>query len=391
MSLPPNIATPTLITGKTSQSQVVDVYSSVPAVQDNVAQNSISSVLAGAVNSLFGNTISGAMKVLESDRFVKDMTGVIDKIKTSDMSSDSVKNILKEYKNGALSTILEANGVKEVGELKDNILSNVSTNVKNIAFGSVKGIVDNIVPGVLDESGIKSFDDCQKIYSAISDDIRSLNRKTSNTTEVYIDESTSTTLAVSSLVLDSCIDIINNILEPSKRITKTTDTDIDNAVLVSATASLIKDDNPEMNKYILDSFGDNTDALNLFVSTTINDAAKLGAFSYINEAGKKTSPQFASWAISTPLEDFSTALVIPRTLTEEERLAKETEVISAFEIVSKKKKTKFTPATFAKLSNSAYELLKYGTYGTLIGVGKNLGTDSATDIIANNFSDFIIT
>ena len=159
MALPPNIATPTLVTGKTNQSQVVDVYENNAAVKDGAAQNSISSVLSGAVNSLFGNTAKGVFKVLESDKFTKDMGQLVRKAIKGDLNSNIVKETLREYKKGALSSILEANGIKDAKVLKDNILKDVGNTVKGIAFGSVKGIVDNIAPGVLDEVGIKSFDD----------------------------------------------------------------------------------------------------------------------------------------------------------------------------------------------------------------------------------------
>ena len=174
MALPPNIATPTLVTGKTNQSQVVDVYKNNAAVQDGAAQNTISSVLSGAVNSLFGNTAKGVFKVLESDKFTKDMGQLVRKAIKGDLNSNIVKETLREYKNGALSSILEANGIKDVKLLKDNILKDVGNTVKGIAFGSVKGIVDNVAPGILDQVGIKSFDDCKNVYEQTAAEIRSL-------------------------------------------------------------------------------------------------------------------------------------------------------------------------------------------------------------------------
>lgn len=34
--------------------------------------------------------------------------------------------------------------------------------MKGIAFGSIKGMVDGYVPGLLDDLGIKSFDDAKE-------------------------------------------------------------------------------------------------------------------------------------------------------------------------------------------------------------------------------------
>lgn len=392
MALPPNIATPTLVTGKTNQSQVVDVYENNAAVKDGAAQNSISSVLSGAVNSLFGNTAKGVFKVLESDKFTKDMGGLIRKAVKGDLNSNTVKETLREYKNGALSSILEANGIKDVKLLKDNILKDVGNTVKGIAFGSVKGVVDNVAPGILDEVGIKSFDDCKNVYDQTAAEIRSLKDINSNDVRAFIGDNLELTMNVSSTVLGSCVDIINTILTPEERITDISDSNIDNAILVSATTPLIEEDNAVMNEYILDSFGDDEKKLMDFITAMLPKAVERGAYRFINKAAVKTSKENVSWAIGSSSQAFlSKVEVKPLPSNSQSRNATQEEIINCLEMVSWTPRVKFNVGSFSGITDSVYEVLKYGSYANLATLARTAQPLSATTAIQSNYADFIIT
>lgn len=392
MALPPNIATPTLVTGKTNQSQVVDVYKNNAAVQDGAAQNTISSVLSGAVNSLFGNTAKGVFKILESDKFTKDMGGLIRKAVKGDLNSNIVKETLREYKNGALSSILEANGIKDVKLLKDNILKDVGNTVKGIAFGSVKGVVDNVAPGILDEVGIKSFDDCKNAYDQTAAEIRSLKDINSNDVRAFIGDNLELTMNVSSTVLGSCVDIINTILTPEERITDISDSNIDNAILVSATTPLIEEDNVVMNEYILDSFGEDEKKLMDFITAMLPKAVELGAYRFINKAAVKTSKENVSWAIGSNSQLFLSKLdVKPLPTNTQSRNAVQEEIINCLEMVSWTPRNKFNVGSFSGITDSVYEVLKYGPYANLATLARNAQPLSATTAIQSNYADFIIT
>ena len=132
-TLPGNIATPTLVTGKTNKSQVVDVYAKSPV--EAKAQNMISSVLNQMNGTVLENSKNAVIKILDSNRFYTDLGGIINKFATGGLTKDALKGALKDYKKGALGTILEANGAKDLDSLKDNILGAVEGNVKKLAFG----------------------------------------------------------------------------------------------------------------------------------------------------------------------------------------------------------------------------------------------------------------
>lgn len=392
MALPPNIATPTLVTGKTNQSQVVDVYKNNAAVQDGAAQNTISSVLSGAVNSLFGNTAKGVFKVLESDKFTKDMGQLVRKAIKGDLNSNIVKETLREYKNGALSSILEANGIKDVKLLKDNILKDVGNTVKGIAFGSVKGIVDNVAPGILDQVGIKSFDDCKNVYDQTAAEIRSLKDINSNDVRAFIGDNLELTMNVSSTVLGSCVDIINTILEPEERITNISDNNIDNAILVSATAPLIEEDNAVMNEYILDSFGNDEKKLMAFITAMLPKAVERGAYKFINKAAIKTSKENVSWAIGSNSQIFLSKVVVkPLPTNTQSRNAVQEEIINCLEMISWTPRNKFNVGSFSGITDSVYEVLKYGSYANLATLARTAQPSTATTAIQSNYADFIIT
>lgn len=392
MALPPNIATPTLVTGKTNQSQVVDVYKNNAAVQDGAAQNTISSVLSGAVNSLFGNTAKGVFKILESDKFTKDMGGLIRKAVKGDLNSNIVKETLREYKKGALSSILEANGIKDAKVLKDNILKDVGNTVKGIAFGSVKGVVDNVAPGILDEVGIKSFDDCKNVYDQTAAEIRSLKDINSNDVRAFIGDNLELTMNVSSTVLGSCVDIINTILTPEERITDISDSNIDNAILVSATTPLIEEDNAVMNEYILDSFGEDEKKLMDFITAMLPKAVERGAYRFINKAAVKTSKENVSWAIGSNSQLFLSKLdVKPLPTNTQSRNAVQEEIINCLEMVSWTPRNKFNVGSFSGITDSVYEVLKYGPYANLATLARTAQPLTATTAIQSNYADFIIT
>lgn len=71
MALPPNIATPTLVTGRADDTKWLMSTKNNTAVKDGAAQNSISSV--SLVQLILYLVMKGVFKVLENDRSTKDM------------------------------------------------------------------------------------------------------------------------------------------------------------------------------------------------------------------------------------------------------------------------------------------------------------------------------
>lgn len=391
MALPPNIATPTLVTGKTNQSAVVDVYAANPEIQDNSAQNAIKTVLSGAVNSLFGNAVNGVLHVLGTDKFVGDMTGLVNKALNGEINSSLVKNTLRDYKNGALTSILEATGIPDVRNLKDNLLNDVSTNVKGLAFGSVKGFVDNVAPGLLDQVGIRSFNDCKNVYDQTAQEIRSLKNINSDDVTAFIGENLQLSLDVSSTVLGSCNDIINTILQPENRITDINDNNLDNAILTSATTPLVEKDDDQLHDYVFDSFGTDTKKLNAYIVAMTPKAVEMGSFRWLSKAAEKTSTQNVSWACGKGVKNFLGRITVyPLPIGSVERTDTEDRIIRALEIVSWAKRSAFNMEQFRGISTSVYNVLQYGAYAHLAAMARQVGADTGS-IITPEYADYLIS
>ena len=134
------IAKPTFVTGKTNQSQTVDVYK---GEQDlNLAQNGIVSVLSNIGSSIIEDTKKGVLSVFKGEKFVKDAGALLDDVLKAGLKGESVSAILKNYKKGALTSILNASGLKDVEKFGKDFAEGLTVGVKDLAFGSVKGFID---------------------------------------------------------------------------------------------------------------------------------------------------------------------------------------------------------------------------------------------------------
>ena len=407
MSLPANIATPTLITGKTNQSQVVDVYEGSTVVQDGAAQNKISSVLSGTAENLLSQGKDALSNILKSKDFKGDMKSLLKAAIKGDINSDMVKDKLKAYKNGALSSILEANGIGDPKKFRDDFVEGLELGMKGIAFGSIKGMVDGYVPGLLDDLGIKSFDDAKRVYEETSEDLKNLKNDfkiSKNDVIVYLEQMAGDDLGnisedlleiavdISGTVLDNCIDVLNTVLEPELKVAKTKDQKLDTAILASATTPIVEVDHVTLNEYVLDSFGEDKKGMTDYLRAMIPIAVQKGSYKFITVASRKLSKEEISWMVGMSKGDFLTKVNInPLPSNAVDRLAIQEEIITAIEIVSLEDRSKFNPGAFKGLTDSAFEILKYGQYANIASLGKFNKPLTATEIMNANFNDFIIT
>lgn len=359
-TLPGNIATPTLVTGKTDKSQVVDVYAKSPV--ESKAQNMINSVLNSANGTILESSKNAVIKILDSKRFYGDLGGIINKFAAGGFNKDALKGALKEYKNGALNTVLEANGFKDLDSLKENLLGAVEGNVKNFAFGSVKGFVDTLSPGLLDSVGVKSFADAKKVYDGIDamvSDFSNMN------TEAWIEAGTPFALGLASGALQASLDIIGEILPGAGLKVSMTDKEMDNAILTGVCVDIIKEDSPDLNDFIFTCFGDlaepaNQSKLEMFVSTSVAGAGKAGSMDFITKAAEKTSPSFVKANIKIDPKDFLSNVSFDKKFTTDvERLAQEKQIIDSLKIVSGKSEADVSLDMFTRISKDGKEVLKY--------------------------------
>lgn len=393
-NLPGNIATPTLVTGKTDKSQVVDAYDS--STIESKAQNLINSALNLTNGTILETSKNALVKVIDSKRFYNDLGTMINKFAKGGFTKDSFNSALGDWKKGALGTILQANGVSDLEGLKKNLLGSVETNVKDFAFGGVKGFVDTLQPGLLDSVGVKSFSDAKKIYDAIDHDVRAI---ADMNTEAWIDASTPFVLGLSTVTLQASVDIINSTLgTESKPITiNSTDREIDNAILTGVSRDIISEDSPILNDFLFTNFGDLSNEANmakaeLFVSTTVSDAASNGSIDYLIKAANTTSTSFVRSNITSPVEDFLAAISFNNKFTNEtERQQNEDLIINALEIVTGFNRDDVNLETLKGLSSDAQEVLKYSpTYGSTIAISQTL-EDYTTGTFMSAFPDYIIS
>lgn len=395
-NLPAGVAVPTLITGKTDKSQVIDAYSKTPV--EAKAQNLINSVLDKANGTIFENSKNALVQIVDSKRFYGDLSKTITKFAEGGFTKKSLDSALTDWKNGALSTILQANGAKDLNGLKNNLIGAVETNVKDFAFGGVKGFVDTLQPGLLDQVGIKSFKDAKKIYDGIDHDIRAISKMNSQAwAETLFDP---IAIGLSTTVLQASIDVINTTLPRTANPIKleSTNKEIDNAILTGVCKDIIAEDNPHLNDYIFTNFGDleistNAEKLNLFVSTTVSDAAVNGSMDYIIKAANFTSPSFVRANNNTSIDNFVKNISFNTKFTNEtERVNQEDLIIGSLEVLGNLDKTKGPDLNlFKNLSDDAFDVLKYSKiYGADVAVAKNMDEFSST-FFMNNFADFKLT
>lgn len=387
-NLPGNIATPTLVTGKTDKSQVVDVYDSSGI--EAKAQNMINSVLNAADGTILENTKNAAVRLIDAKNFYADLGGVINKFAEGGFSKDALKGALKDYKKGALNSILEANGVKDLDKLKDNLLGAVQSNVKEFAFGAVKGFTDNLSPGLLDENGIKSFADAKKLYDnmdAMVSDFSKMN------TEAWIEAGTPFATSLSAGVLEKTLSILDETLGTGELSAKVSDKELDNAILTGICKGLVVDNSPVVNDFIFSSFGDltqpaNAEKLEMFVSTSVADAASVGSSDFLVKAAGLTSPSFVRANLKGKEDDFLSNMQVPICLNETDRLKAEQDILKSMSIVTGQMEDEIDLTMYSKVSKDAKQVLKFSAeYAAEVAISEGL-TDYDPMKLPDMFPDY---
>ena len=393
-NLPGNVATPTLVTGKTDKSQVIDAYATSPI--ESKAQNLINSVLNSANGTILENSKNAFVKIIDSKRFYNDLGTVINKFAKGGFTKDSFSSAMNDWKNGALGTIMQANGVKDLEGLKSNLLGSVEKNVKDFAFGGVKGFVDTLQPGLLDSVGVKSFSDAKKIYDAIDHDVRAI---ADMDTEAWIDASAPFIVGLSSVTLQASVDIINATLgnDANPITVNSTNKEIDNAILTGVSKDIIAEDSPILNDFLFTNFGDldkpeNSAKMELFVSTTVSDAATNGSIDYLVKAANATSSSFVRSNVSTPLETFLSAITFNKKFENEtQRLENENLIINAIEVLTNFDRSNPDLNVLKKLSPDAQEVLKYSpTFSSSTAISQALEEYTPASF-TTMFPDYILS
>lgn len=385
-TLPAKVADTAFSTGKTNQSKVVDVYANTPQAS-NLAQNQITSVLTG----VGGDLLKGVEKILGGDKFVKGLTETTKAFLKGDPSSgEKVKSLLKEYKGGGLSGMLETGTVKELKSFGDGIVKGVEGNVKDLAFGSIKGFVDKIVPGVLDGAGVKSFNDAKKLYDGMEDAISDTRDMVTRIFSDDDDKNNRDVAALNTLVLDSSVQVINSILEPSQPITiRSTNIEIDNAILASSTTSLIEEDNVEINNKIFTAM-ENDEVRELYVSSVVDTAAEAGAINFLILAAEKTSDSFVKGNLYTSLAKFLTKVKFTTPETDAARTALQTKLIRAMSIFTGEADAALSMETFRSLPERVKDVMIFNTtYGPLVGMATAVQETTFQDTFSSSFPDLV--
>ncbi len=369
------IAKPTFVTGKTNQSQTVDVYK---GEQDlNLAQNGIVSVLSNIGSSIIEDTKKGVLSVFKGEKFVKDAGALLDDVLKAGLKGESVSAILKNYKKGALTSILNASGLKDVEKFGKDFAEGLTVRVKDLAFGSVKGFIDQVVPGVLDNAGIKNYKDAKKLYDSINHDIE----EGKSVTQIMLGNK-NLSIGLSSFMLDSTMDIISTTLGVpiDEFAASAKDAVLDSTILSIAAKALIADNDPDMVEFIFDSIGD-PELKQMFVAKSTNDAVKNGSFNYVNTAAERTSADHVRNASETPVSDFLASIKIKLPGSNQEMLSIADQLDRAIETLTGAKGKDVPVETFSKMSEVAYEtMIRSDKYMDQIGIAKAIGVGLPTDL-----------
>lgn len=369
------IAKPTFVTGKTNQSQTVDVYK---GEQDlNLAQNGIVSVLSNIGSSIIEDTKKGVLSVFKGEKFVKDAGALLDDVLKAGLKGESVSAILKNYKKGALTSILNASGLKDVEKFGKDFAEGLTVGVKDLAFGSVKGFIDQVVPGVLDNAGIKNYKDAKKLYDSINHDIE----EGKSVTQIMLGNK-NLSLGLSSFMLDSTMDIISTTLGVpiDEFAASAKDAVLDSTILSIAAKSLIADNDPDMVEFIFDSIGD-PELKQMFVAKSTNDAVKNGSFNYVNTAAERTSADHVRNTSETPVSDFLASIKIKLPGSNQEMLSIADQLDRAIETLTGATGKDVPVETFSKMSEVAYEtMIRSDKYMDQIGIAKAIGVGLPTDL-----------
>lgn len=382
-NLPGNIATPTLVTGKTDKSQVIDVYANNGI--EAKAQNMINSVLNAANGTILEKSKNALVSIVDAKNFYPELAGVITKFAEGGYSKDALKSALKDYKNGALNTILEASGVKDLEALKDNLLGAVEGNVKEFAFGSVKGFADTLAPGLLDNAGVKSFNDAKKLYDNMDSMITDLSNMNS---EAWLDSSLGFVAGMNAGVLQKSLEIIDETLGTGTRAINVNNNELDNAIMTGICQGLVAENNPTVNDFIFTSFDNKPEKLEKFISTTTADAAAGGSSDFIIKAADITSPSFIRANMGGNADLFLSNMQVPKCISEPERLAAEVNIVKSMSIATGKEPAEFDLEMFSKVSPDAKQVLKFSEqYAADVAISEGL-TDYDPMKLPDMFPDY---
>lgn len=367
------LAKPTFVTGKTNQSQVLDVYQNSPDL--NLAQNNIISVLSGVGDDLIENTKKGIMSVFKGEKFVKNAGALLDDVLKTGLTGGSVSAVLKNYRDGALTSVLQATGIKDIENLGKDFSKGLTAGVKDLAFGSVKGFVDQVAPGVLDQAGIKNYKDAKVLYDSINNEIE--NGKSFS--EILIGNK-KVTLGLSSFLMDTSLDIVSTALGITEPLEKAKDLVLDSTILTIAAKSLIAENDPDMVDYIFSSIGD-PELKKMFVAQSTTDAVSSGSFNYVNAAADATSPSFVKGVNQTPVSDFLSSIKIRLPGTNQEMLSIAQQLDKAIETLTGKEGSDVPVETFSKMSDVAYDvMIRSDKYMDQIGIAKAIGVGTPKDL-----------
>jgi hypothetical protein len=367
------IAKPTFVTGKTNQSQVVDVYKG--SAELSLAQNNIVSVLSGIGSDLIEDTKNGVLSVFKGEKFVKNAGALLDDVLKAGLTGKSVSAVLKNYKEGALTSVLNASGLKDIEKFGRSFTEGLTHGVKDMAFGSVKGFVDQVAPGVLDKAGIKNYKDAKTLYDSINNEIE--NGKSFS--EILIGNK-KVTLGLSSFLMDTSLDIVSTALGIAEPLEKAKDVVLDSTILTIAAKSLIAENDPDMVDYIFSSIGD-PELKKMFVAQSTTDAVSSGSFNYVNAAADATSPSFVKGANQTPVSDFLSSIKIKLPGTNQEMLSIADQINKAVETLTGKKDEDVPVETFSKMSEVAYEtMIREGKYLDQIAIAKVINVGLPDDL-----------
>ena len=234
-----------------------------------------------------------------------------------------------------------------------------------------------MVPGVLDNAGIKNYKDAKKLYDSINHDIE----EGKSVTQIMLGNK-NLSLGLSSFMLDSTMDIISTTLgvPVDEFAASAKDAVLDSTILSIAAKSLIADNDPDMVEFIFDSIGD-PELKQMFVTKSTNDAVKNGSFNYVNTAAERTSADHVRNASETPVSDFLASIKIKLPGSNQEMLSIADQLDRAIETLTGAT-GKYVPVeTFSKMSEVAYEtMIRSDKYMDQIGIAKAIGVGLPTDL-----------
>ena len=388
MALPNNIAAPTLVTGKTNKSQVVDVYENVAAVKENSAQNLIDSVLKGGTSDLFGNVLKGLSGVFDAGKIAKDLNSLTDSIINGDLSSSKVKEMLNSYKDGAINTVLKSSGLPSLDVIKNTTLDNVKDVLKGAAFGYSEAFLNSVQPGLLDALGIWSYDDVSDIYKSIANKSEKINNADLGSSEIIFTDGTSIIMDIPAPIAKGYIDMVDAVLKPLNPPSNFRDKAIDNAVLTSVAVPLIKQNNYQLNRYMLDAFQSDNEGLKSFVGRVLPKASELGSYEFITTAAEKVGDTLVGLSLryKPKITETLDIPVSPKSIEIKKRVQEK--IVEAISIARGKEIQELHPDDFSGVKSSVVEVLQGSPVIIPAILAHSTSGTSVRNMYYDQFSDF---